>query len=129
MSYQRAKTRHPFQVHYPPRKTRKKPVSQNRCYNHSCTSRTKPCQSVCYARRRFLFVPDDQIGPFTHFWGNEITRILPGYSIPPRRTLRSNITAALFHARQIKTGLPFQVDRQKLRPSERVILRLKAYQF
>lgn len=49
MSYQRAKTRHPFQVHYPPRKTRKKPVSQNQCYNHSCTSRTKPCQSACIA--------------------------------------------------------------------------------
>ncbi|EFE8661628.1 hypothetical protein F7N59_22275 [Escherichia coli] len=46
----------------------------------------------------------DQIGPFTHFWGNEITQILPGYFIPPRRTLRSNITAAPFNARRIEAG-------------------------
>ncbi|EFB3214524.1 hypothetical protein FLO28_01355 [Escherichia coli] len=63
----------------------------------------------------------DQIGPFTHSRGNEITQILPGYSIPPHRTLRSDITAAPFHARRIKLSAPKQMHSQKLSPAERVI--------
>ena len=50
-----------------------------------------------------------RVGLFTQIWGNEITDPA-GLFHPPHRTLRSDITAAPFHARRIKTGLPFQVD-------------------
>ena len=65
-------------------------------------------------------VKQNQYGPAlersSHLSQRNHTQILPCHSIPSRRTLRSDITAAPFHARRIKTGSPFQVYCQNLRP-------------
>ena len=46
-----------------------------------------------------------------------------------RPTTEYMLTAASFRARRIKTGLPFQVYCQNLRPSECVLLRLNGIEF
>lgn len=57
------------------------------------------------------------------------SRLQPDYSIPPHRTLRSDITAAPFHARRTNLTAPEQMHCQNLRPLYCDLERFKRYQF